>query len=70
MGEKCGVEKLEDTSALLGAGCQHRPRAFAPAHPRGATRALGHSPVDHHMTDRLFGQLFVGVTPGWVRKVK
>ena len=51
------LDKIEDGSALLGAGGDGGPDAFAPALAGWAARALGDPPIDHHETDCLLGQV-------------
>ena len=49
--------------ALLDAGREHRPGAFAPSHAGVAARALRDAPVDHDMPNRLLGQIVRRLDP-------
>jgi hypothetical protein len=49
--------KLEDRTALLGAGGDDRPNPLAPTAAGLAPRPLGSPSVDHHKADCLFGQV-------------
>lgn len=55
----------EQIAALLEAGAQRGPDAFAPAHPRLAPRALRDPAVDHHRSQYplrgVVGRLYLRV---------
>ena len=70
MGRDAVGEELKGRAALLGAGRQERPDAFAPSLATVATRALRDPAVDHHEANGLFGQVVRRSTPGVVRNVK
>ncbi len=50
-------EKIKGTSALLGAGGQQGPGSFGPSASALAPGSLSDSPVDHHVSDGLFGPI-------------
>ncbi|HSW01967.1 MAG TPA: hypothetical protein VLI39_17505 [Sedimentisphaerales bacterium] len=64
------AEELEDPATLLAAGGDHGPDAFTPALSAFATRPLRDVPVDHEVSNRLFGLVVRRFDPQQRQKLK